>query len=71
MKEHRFETRQDASFAAADRIAELLGNRLEHNPLASLVISGGTTPLTCFRALADTTLEWERVQVSLLSLIHI
>ena len=65
MKEHRFDTRQEASFAAADRIAELLGKRLAHHTVASIVISGGTTPLTCFRALADTTLDWDRVQISL------
>ena len=65
MTEHRFDSRQEASFAAADRIAGLIGKRLEHHPLASLVVSGGTTPLTCFRALADTTFDWGRVQISL------
>jgi len=47
------------------RIIELLAKRLEHQPRASLVISGGTSPLECFGKLADSPLDWERVQVLL------
>ena len=65
MTEHRFETRQEASLAAAGRMAELLNYRLEHQPLASFVVSGGTTPLACFEALSATDLDWGRVQVLL------
>lgn len=65
MTEHRFETRQEASTAAAVRIAELLARRLQHQPRASLVVSGGTSPLACFAALADKPLDWDRVQVLL------
>ena len=65
MTEHRFETRQEASTAAADRIAELLTKRLEHQPRASLVVCGGTSPRECFFALAETPLDWDRVEVLL------
>lgn len=65
MNEHHFDTRQEASAAAAERIAELLQNRLDHQPAASLIVSGGTSPQQCFAALADTPLEWGRVQVAL------
>ncbi len=65
MIEQRFEARDAASAAAATRIAELLEYRLEHQPRASLVVSGGTSPLDCFRALARTPLEWDRVEVLL------
>ena len=63
--EHYFETRQEASAAAAKRIAELLSRRLDNNDEASLVVSGGTSPGQCFAALAATDLEWQRVQVAL------
>ena len=63
MEEHFFDTRQDASEAAAARIAELLANRLDQQADASLVVSGGSTPLACFAALARTSLDWDRVQV--------
>lgn len=65
MTEHRFETRSEASTAAATRIVELLAKRLEHQPRASLVVSGGTSPLECFGKLADSPLDWERVEVLL------
>ena len=65
MTEHFFETRQEASAAAAKRIAELLSKRLDNNDEASLVVSGGTSPGQCFAALATEELEWQRVQVLL------
>lgn len=65
MTEHRFATRSEASTAAAERIVELLSKRLEHQPLASLVVSGGTSPLECLSELANSPLEWDRVQVLL------
>ncbi len=65
MIEQRFDARDAASAAAAARIAELLEYRLEHQPRTSLVVSGGTSPLDCFRALAGTPLDWDRVEVSL------
>jgi 6-phosphogluconolactonase len=65
MEEHFFDTRQDASEAAATRIAELLANRLDQQADASLVVSGGSTPLACFAALAKMSLDWDRVQVLL------
>ncbi|MGI9236743.1 MAG: 6-phosphogluconolactonase [Woeseiaceae bacterium] len=65
MTEHYFDSRLEASEAAANRIAELLANRLDNQAKASLIVSGGTTPRQCLRALAKTPLEWQRVQVAL------
>lgn len=65
MTEHIFENRLEASEAAAKRIAELLANRLDNQSTASIVVSGGTTPEQCLRALAKTPLDWQRVQVAL------
>ncbi len=65
MNEQHFDTRQEASSAAAARIAELLEIRLDQQTDASLVVSGGSTPVDCFAELAGTALDWERVQVLL------
>lgn len=65
MKEHFFDSRLEASEAAAARIAELLAKRLDHQKIASIVVSGGTTPRQCLSTLAKVPLEWERVQVAL------
>ncbi len=65
MKEQQFDTRQEASSAAAARIAELLEIRLDQQADASLVVSGGSTPVDCFAALAGMALDWDRVQVLL------
>jgi len=65
MQENLFETRQEASLAAATRITELLQTRLDNNDDASLVVSGGTTPRQCLEALAGAELDWDRVGVLL------
>lgn len=61
--EHIFDTREQASLAAAERIAAALSRRLELQREASLIVSGGSTPVRCFEALALTDLDWERVTV--------
>jgi 6-phosphogluconolactonase len=63
--EHFFETRLEASTAAADHIAQLLAKRLENNGDASVIVSGGTSPRQCMAALANAPLDWQRVQVVL------
>ena len=65
MTEHYFDSRGEASEAAAARVVELLTNRLEHQGRASLVVSGGTTPVQCFAKLAAASLDWDRVEVLL------
>ena len=65
MTEHHFDSRGEASEAAAARIVELLANRLEHQGRASLVVSGGTTPSQCFAKLATASLDWDRVDILL------
>jgi 6-phosphogluconolactonase len=65
MSEFLFDTREEASEAAASRIAELLKVRLDQQAETSLVVSGGSTPFACFEALAGKPLEWQRVQVLL------
>ena len=63
MQEHHFDTREDASVAAAEAVAGLLERRLAAQEAASLVVPGGTTPSRCFEALSGADLEWSAVSV--------
>lgn len=65
MTEHFFDTRLEASTAAAERMAELLANRLDNQSQASIIVSGGTSPRDCMTILAKTPLDWQRVQIAL------
>lgn len=65
MTEHFFDTRLEASKAAAERMAELLAKRLDNQSHASIIVSGGTSPRDCMAALAETPLDWQRVQIAL------
>lgn len=62
---HEFADRLTASEAVADWIADALGRSLEGQESASFVVSGGSTPVHCFTALAQTPLAWGRVSVFL------
>jgi 6-phosphogluconolactonase len=63
--ENFFETREQASVAAAKFIVQALAKRLASQPEAALVVGGGTSPGRCFEELANTPLDWERVHVVL------
>ncbi len=60
-----FESRDSASLAAASRLAAALARRLDAQDEASLVVSGGTTPADCLKALASADLDWSSVHVVL------
>lgn len=64
-QENFFESREEASIAAAQEIGQRLAARLKLQPGASLVVSGGTTPARCFGELAQSGLDWPRVHVLL------
>ncbi|MDG4475144.1 6-phosphogluconolactonase [Thiovibrio frasassiensis] len=51
--------------ALADRVAELLRVGIRARDRASLVVSGGSTPLPFFAALSEKHLDWEEVVVTL------
>ena len=63
--EHFFNSREEASLAAAERINSALARRLAAQNAASLIVSGGSTPGRCFEALAGADLDWGRVHVLL------
>lgn len=55
--------RESASIAAADIIETALKRRLEAGTEATLVVSGGTTPVRTFERLAARDLPWPRIHV--------
>ncbi|NNC78483.1 MAG: 6-phosphogluconolactonase [Woeseiaceae bacterium] len=63
MQENKFQTRQEASQAAADDIVNALSRRLASQGDASLVVSGGTSPVDCLAELSRADIEWARVHV--------
>ena len=61
-----FDNRELASQEAAIAIANALGRRLDvQTGGASLVVSGGTTPVRCFEYLRDSELDWAGVSITL------
>lgn len=60
-----FSSREAASAAASAYLAADLVDALRVAERASVVVSGGSTPIDCYRSLAQTDLPWDRVQVSL------
>lgn len=66
MKElHSFESGQAASSAVASVLSAALRKQLERAPTASLVLSGGSSPIQCFDMLAKQALDWSRVELTL------
>lgn len=63
--EHFFDSREAASIAAANRLADALQRRLDRQDEASIVVSGGTTPADCLQELSRVPLDWQRVHVLL------
>ncbi|SRR5690554_122331 len=59
------ETSDEVALSLTDTVAEFLMCRLKQAPRASLVVSGGSTPLPFFRALSVRGLDWSRVDVVL------
>lgn len=60
-----FDTPDDAAVALADAVSRHLAERLLIAPRASLVVSGGSTPLPFFEALREKPLDWARIDVLL------
>ncbi|WP_417567001.1 6-phosphogluconolactonase [Marinobacter sp.] len=59
------ETPEEVAIDLADAVADFLVIRLKDAPRASLVVSGGSTPLLFFKALSEKGLDWSRVDVLL------
>ena len=60
-----FATRQKAAANLAQRIKQALLFELEQSARATLVLSGGSSPVECFRILSTIGLPWHRIDVTL------
>jgi 6-phosphogluconolactonase len=60
-----FKDIQSASLATARMISDALGIKLSTHERASLMVSGGSTPLMCFKALSKSEVIWSRVDITL------
>ncbi len=59
------ETAESVAGVLAEDVARFLKRRLDQAREATLVVSGGSTPLPFFRALREKHLDWARVKVVL------
>ncbi|QGG74883.1 6-phosphogluconolactonase [Pseudomonas syringae] len=62
---HDFDTAQPLADALAENVAERLKQAISENGLATLVVSGGRSPVAFFQSLATQPLEWSKVVISL------
>jgi len=58
-------TRQALAEQLAEAVYQALAADLEHQERALLVVSGGSTPVPFFKALAQKPLAWARVDITL------
>lgn len=63
--ETAFDQPETLAEALAESLADDLRRAVEERGAASLVVSGGSTPLPLFAALSKTPLPWEKVWVTL------
>lgn len=60
----RFDSRDGLGVALASTVAERLEQAIRERGRASLVVSGGSTPVPFFHALREKPLDWSRVSVT-------
>ena len=65
MKVLEFRSREEASIAAAEQVIVALQNRLQQQEKTQLVVTGGSSPARCYKALSESRVEWRNVQVLL------
>jgi len=60
---HTSQNAPDAAAACADRIVALIEDALSAQEIATLAVSGGTTPKWMFEHLAASAIPWNRIHV--------
>lgn len=65
LHEHFYDTPGAASSAAARHLADSLATQLADRETASLIVTGGSSPLRCYAELSGFDLAWERVRLLL------
>jgi len=64
-RQHRYSGRSELDTALSEAIATQLTKGIAERGVASLVVSGGSTPQGLFKILSSTDLEWAKVTVLL------
>jgi 6-phosphogluconolactonase len=64
-RQHRYSGRSELDAALSEAIATQLTKGIAERGVASLVVSGGSTPQGLFKILSSTDLEWAKVTVLL------
>jgi 6-phosphogluconolactonase len=62
---HEYSDAAALTSAFADKITQLLSAAIEAKGQATLVVSGGRTPVALFQQLAQTPLAWDKVVITL------
>ncbi|WP_100657085.1 6-phosphogluconolactonase [Alteromonas flava] len=65
LTEQHFTDRNALIVEFSARIAQLLSDAINAKGNASLVVSGGSTPLPLFQSLSQSSIDWSKVTVSL------
>lgn len=65
LERNEFHTREQLDCALAQHVSELLIEAIAARGKATLVVSGGTTPVGFFKLLSKQVLDWKRVIVTL------
>jgi 6-phosphogluconolactonase len=60
-----FKNTDELNLQFADRIAKILANAIDAKGKASLVVSGGRTPLPFFKQLSQADIDWSKVSITL------
>ena len=59
-------TRKMKVMTLADELAETLNSRIASNSVASIALSGGSSPIALYRELSMQAIDWHRVTVTLI-----
>ena len=62
---HTFQTQYELVEMLSKNIAIKLKSAIRTNGKATLIVSGGNTPIALFRRLRDISLDWEKVSIGL------
>lgn len=65
LKTEAFDSAEALTDAFASQLVAILNEGITLRGRASLVVSGGRTPLALFKQLSDTALDWSKVDVTL------
>lgn len=65
MISNHFASKDALNSAFAERIVQILQAAIEQRGRASLMVSGGRTPIPVFKRLSETKIDWSKIDISL------